>query len=164
MGKCKDITGQKFGRLTAIKFSHKIRNVHYWLFKCDCGNQKVILRCSVKANETTSCGCYLREFFENGGSSKTHGMSRTKIYHRWSGMKKRCLIQTAKDYKHYGGRGITICKKWLKFENFYEDMGDAPKGKTLERLDNNKGYYKKNCCWATWKEQANNRRKRRIIN
>ncbi len=73
-------------------------------------------------------------------------------------MKKRCLLQTHDSYKNYGGRGITVCERWMKFENFYKDMGDPPERMTLERKNNNKGYSKRNCKWATMKEQSNNTR------
>ncbi len=88
----------------------------------------------------------------------THGLSRTKIYLVWGGMINRCHNTNSKDYKHYGGRGIKVCKRWHKFEDFYKDMGDTSEGLTLERINNNKGYNKKNCKWATRKEQNNNQR------
>ena len=89
-----------------------------------------------------------------------HGMSHTTIYEVWAGMKKRCINPNNKDYDKYGGRGITICDRWLNsFENFYEDMGDRPfKGAQLDRKENDKGYYKSNCRWVTSKQNNNNRR------
>lgn len=78
-------------------------------------------------------------------------------------MKDRCLCKNNPSYKNYGNRGITICPEWLIFENFHNDMGDKPENKSLERINNNKGYYKENCRWATPKEQANNRRNNRNL-
>ena len=84
-------------------------------------------------------------------------MKGTKIYDCWVSMKQRCLNPKATGYKNWGGRGITVCDEWLGFENFYEDMGDKPVGLSIDRKDNNKGYCKSNCRWATPTEQANNK-------
>ena len=92
-----------------------------------------------------------------------HGMRNTPTYNSWCGLKKRCLNPSHPAYHRYGGRGITICKRWLTFENFYADMGDRPRGMTLDRKNNNKGYCKSNCRWATREEQANNRKNGRLI-
>ena len=146
--------GDKFNKLTAIKFIKIGKNSQqYWLFKCDCGNEKVIRVNNVKANETKSCGCLV----------KTHGMTKTKTYISWEKMKQRCLNLNHPNYKYYGNRGITICEEWLKFKNFYQDMGTRPEEKSIDRINNNKGYYKENCCWSTMKEQANNRRSNHLI-
>lgn len=92
------------------------------------------------------------------GRTPTHGQSRTRTYDKWKRMRQRCLNPANKDYHNYGGRGITICGEWAKFENFLADMGDAPPELTLERVDNNKGYCKANCVWATTLTQNRNKR------
>ena len=91
--------------------------------------------------------------------SEIHEMRGTQIHNTWKNMKQRCFNKNGLDYMHYGGRGITVCRRWRKsFLNFFNDMGEKPKGLTLDRVDNNKGYFKGNCKWSTWKEQQNNRR------
>lgn len=95
---------------------------------------------------------------------KTHGMTLSKTYISWRSMKTRCLNKNQECYKHYGGRGITVCKRWMTFENFLADMGQAPPGLTLDRYPNNNGNYEPgNCRWATMSEQKNNTRRNRII-
>ena len=89
------------------------------------------------------------------------GRLKRGLYNSWQLMKTRCFCKKDEHYKNYGGRGITVCERWLGengFKNFYEDMGDRPVNRTLDRIDNNRGYYKGNCRWATKKEQGNNKR------
>ena len=88
---------------------------------------------------------------------KSHGMSRTPIYGIWRSMLTRCYNPNFKFFNYYGGRGIGVCKRWQKFENFYADMGDRPEGKSLDRINNSKGYSPKNCKWSDAKEQSRNR-------
>jgi hypothetical protein len=92
-----------------------------------------------------------------------HGMTGTKLYDSWKGMRARCSNPSHISYKNYGGRGISVCNEWQDFENFYADMGDRPEGATLERIDNDKGYSKDNCKWASWSENNRNRRSIRIV-
>jgi hypothetical protein len=93
---------------------------------------------------------------------KTHGYAsrgpKPPTYQSWCDMKRRCLDPLRQGYENYGGRGIKVCERWLFFGNFLQDMGECPKGLTLERIDNNKGYYKDNCKWATRAEQSRNKR------
>lgn len=160
MVKSIDITGQKFNRLTAIKYSHKQhpRN-HYWLYKCDCGEEKIIRKNHVSSNKTLSCGCYSQDRKDN---MKLTAVTRTPIYHIWENIKYRCNSSKNSAYKDYGGRGIRICERWMKFENFLEDMKERPSLEhSVDRIDNNGDYEPSNCRWATNKEQSRNTRKNR---
>ena len=96
--------------------------------------------------------------------TKTHGMSKTPEYRAWIHMKDRCFNPNSKDYPNWGGRGITVCDRWLNFENFLADMGSRPTTKhSLDRIDNDGDYSPKNCKWSTKAEQQNNRRYNRLI-
>ena len=142
-------SGDRFGRLTAVKFIEMRKNfTKYWLFRCECGNEKVMMANNVKNGHTKSCGCLGK-----------HGMSNTRVYNSWNAMKRRCYNKNDKDYKRWGGRGITVCDEWLSFINFYSDMGERPEKMTLDRINNDLGYSKENCKWSTQKEQTNNTRR-----
>ena len=162
-----DLTGQRFGLLTVVELSK--RRATYdgrllWKCKCDCGKIAYLPNNTLKTGHTSSCGCKRRRTNQR---AVTHGQTRngklTNTYRSWSSMLERCRNKNAPNYKDYGGRGITVCKRWLKFENFLADMGARPVNKTIDRKNNDKGYSKTNCKWSTPKEQANNRRSSHVI-
>lgn len=130
------------------------------LWLCDCGNEVVIIKSAVVKNVTKSCGCLHKE------SIKKHGMYEANIYKIWSKLKSRCYNKNNKKYPRYGGRGIIVCSEWVEsFDEFYIDMGDCPKNKQIDRIDNNLGYSKENCRWVLRKTnmQNNSRSKRWVI-
>ena len=167
----KDLTGLKFGRLTVLKQvpkpEHLKYKARYWLCECDCGNDRIVPRNNLIKNNTTSCGCLNKEIVSNmRKDSATHDMTKTRFYGIWRNMKYRCNNKNCRAYPNYGGRGISVCDRWDKFENFYEDMYESyqkhlneygEKQTTLDRKNNNGNYESSNCRWATYEEQLNNR-------
>ena len=159
-----NITDQRFGRLQAVKLAFRDKhNREFWLFKCDCGQEKAIEKSSVKTGHTKSCGCWQLE--NNKVVGITHNKSKTREYKIWLGIKKRCLDSNHSTYKNYGKRGIKICDRWLdSFENFLEDMGNCPSDiHSIDRVNNDGNYESLNCRWATRKEQNNNCRRNRLF-
>lgn len=162
------IAGQTFGRLTVLYFANKGTDRHYiWHCRCECGTECDVSGSDLRSGHTQSCGCLQRERAAKTSTmlSHTHGMSKTRLYHIWDGMRYRCKSSKSKCYPHYGGRGITVCEEWQNsFEAFsawalthgYQD------DLTIDRIDVNGNYTPENCRWATVAEQNRNKRKKRI--
>lgn len=160
MVKSIDRTGHVFGRWTALS---RISGQRKWLCKCECGTVKTVSTSHLRQGKSKSCGCLDRELAS--ARAKTHGMSGTAEHRTWMSMKDRCCRANAAHYECYGGRGITVCDRWLNsFESFYDDMGPKPSvHHSIDRIDVNGNYEPGNCRWATIKQQRRNRRTNIIV-
>lgn len=144
--------GDVFDRLTVIEFAGRDakRNAK-WLCRCACDKTVAVYQFNLTNGKTGSCGCRKRD------AVTKHGKHLSRTYVSWQHMKTRCSDPKHPSFHRYGGRGISVCERWLSFENFLADMGERPAGRTLDRVDNDRGYEPGNCRWATPKEQVNNR-------
>lgn len=162
-----DLSGRRFGRLTVLGRSD--RNDGRWVARCDCGAETRVPRTRLETGGTRSCGCLARD--EAGLAKLTHGASRDvdparrRLYGIWAAIKRRCTNPRVQEYRLYGGRGITVCDRWLRdFAAFEADMGPRPSPKhTVDRVDVNGPYSPENCRWATWKVQQRNRRNNILV-
>lgn len=163
-----DLTGQRFGRLVAVKCvgSNKYRN-KLWLCKCDCGGEKITTASILKRGGARSCGCISAELWETNHLNQhtTHGGSKTRLYYVWRDVINRCENPVIKEYKWYGARGVTLCEEWHDFGKFREwamSSGydpEAPRGAcTLDRIDPYGNYEPSNCRWVPMSVQRINRR------
>lgn len=153
----KNLTGQKFGRLTVInKESRSKKREIIWQCLCDCGNLKNAIGYRLTKGYVQSCGCLRKDRARE--ANITHNKCYSRIYSIWKNMLSRCNNSNHDAFPDYGGRGIKVCERWLKFENFFADMGDPPEGLTIDRIDVNRNYEFYNCRWATWSEQNFNKR------
>jgi hypothetical protein len=155
--------GEKYNQLTIIELvrTEKKNRSYTKIVKClcSCGNMVERRLPNLKSGCTKSCGCYNKKLTieRNTKHNQAGRKTRTREYITWMNMIQRTTNPNNPKYPLYGGINIGVCDEWRKFENFLKDMGKRPIGKSLERNDNKKGYYKENCSWATPKEQANNR-------
>jgi len=166
-----NIEGRKFGRLTAVKCIGSERNMRVWECLCDCG--KIVHRkaCYLLSQQKTgtkisSCGCYKAERGRRfGDTSRTHGMSKNRLYHVHAQMIKRCTKPDHKDFSQWGGRGISVCAEWFDLKSFWEwaCQSGYKDGLTIERIDNNGNYEPSNCTWIPNCQQGKNTRKNYFI-
>jgi hypothetical protein len=149
-----DLVGMRFGMLRVTACAQ--RRPVLWTCVCACGGTSTVSTGALRSGNSKSCGCRKREVL--GESTVTHGYAGTRTHRIWKGMLTRCRNTNVKGAENYVLRGITVCKRWLKFVNFLADMGEAPVGHSLDRRDNNAGYSPDNCRWATREEQNRNAR------
>lgn len=158
-----NLTGKKFERLHVAAYAGKKCGISMWRCVCDCGNETLVGSRNLVSGHTRSCGCLSRELAST--KARKHGASKSPEYGVWTAMKARCANPNVKEFKWYGGRGITVCSRWAEsFANFLADMGDRPSDKhSLDRKDNDGNYEPANCHWATRVHQARNSRKAHVL-
>jgi len=159
----------QYGLLTPLKYSHSKPNKksdEYWVYKCDCGNEKTCRLYDVKRGKINSCGCiHKKQLAKRNKSNSKHGYFGTPTYESWASIIERCCNTNNSNYKYYGAKGITMCQKWREsFKEFLKDMGERPEGFCIDRIDVYGNYEPDNCRWASAKTQANNRTNNRKIN
>lgn len=160
---CTEFTPETFGRLTTLGPKFRLGDAMHQVCMCKCGIIRAYRAANLRKGNTKSCGCRQKEIVASLGTK--HGMRGSPAYNSWATMKARCDNSKLPRYSDHGGRGITYCVRWKKFENFYADMGDRPSLlHTLDRFpDKNGNYEPSNCRWATPQEQANNTRRNHLI-
>lgn len=152
--------GGTSGRLTVLHRAKNRGRKVYWVCLCECGNLYEAEGYALRKRVTTHCGC---DSSIRSKSATQHGMTGTRTYRVWKNMLNRCRNPNVTGYCHYGGRGIVVCPEWYEFRSFLSDMGEAPEGLTLERIDVDGPYCRNNCEWATQVRQARNRRTTRYV-
>lgn len=157
----KNLTGFKGPHFSITSFAGLTEDrAAYWNCECKCGKLFVILAGNRRKQE--SCGCVAHQNVIKAAT--THGMTNSSEYNIWKGICKRCRLKSDPAYYKYGGRGIDVCDRWFdSFQNFYADMGPRPKGMSIDRIDNDKGYSLDNCRWATYTAQSRNKRSNHLI-
>lgn len=151
----RDLVGESFGRLRVVGVGRRY-GVKAWECVCSCGGRTVAVTHYLLSGKSTHCGCL------HVSQNRTHGMSKTPTYRVWTYMITRCTNPASKSFADYGGRGISVCAEWTSFERFLADMGERPTGSSIDRIDNNLGYFKDNCRWSTAEQQCQNRRSNRL--
>lgn len=155
-----DLSGRRFGRLLVCEFIPDDTSFSKFMCVCECGTKKIIMGQSLIRGATVSCGCYGKELARK--LKTTHGENmgkstgRTRTYSSWAAMMTRCEWGNHPTYERYGAKGIKVCERWHKFENFKADMGERPEGTSIDRIDNTTGYFPGNCRWANRLQQSLN--------
>jgi hypothetical protein len=151
-----DLSGRAFGRFVVLERDASRTSRPFWLCKCECGAVKSVAAVELKAGKTKSCGCFDAD--RKKTATVKHGFNRTPTYVSWCAMWARCTNPKLRSFKHYGGRGITVCVRWADFSAFLVDMGERPANTSIDRIDVNGNYEPDNCRWATASTQRRNQR------
>jgi len=155
--------GTTIGRWLVLRLSDDGGRHVSMICRCACGAEKNVRVSKLHAGESKSCGCLRNDNLVTHGMTRSTNKKESREYWVWNSMKNRCLNPKYKHFSDYGGRGITVCDRWLDFNNFYSDMGPAAKGMTLERINNSAGYSPENCRWADRTTNNRNKRNSRMI-
>lgn len=153
--------GQSFNRLVVVGPSVKRGRKIYWPCRCECGNETIVRADHLRTGHTQSCGCKNQNKAKRG-----HAGFREKVHplrQLWGGMKARCMEPSHISYRLYGAKGVTVCERWMTFENFVEDMSPRPPGTTLDRIRSDGNYCPENCKWSTAIEQGRNKSNNRLV-
>jgi hypothetical protein len=153
-----DITGEVYGRVEAMRYagvqlSPKGKRTSMWVCRCLCGKEFTASGNNLKRGNTKTCGC----------SRGSHKMSDSPEWEAWSAITQRCTNPKNPGFRNYGGRGISVCKRWRQFENFFVDMGVRPEGYSIDRTNNEGNYEPSNCKWVLNRLQHRNKRSNRMI-
>lgn len=156
-----NLVGQRFGRWVVVAEDGRASDGKAaWLCICECGKRRTVSGGSLRRGLSKSCGCLNLEHLKERA---IHGLAETPTYSIWLGIRQRCMNPKSRSWIKYGGRGITLCERWMDYLNFLKDMGPRPHGMSIERVDNGGNYDPNNCVWATSKTQSYNKRNTRKI-
>ncbi len=155
-----DLVGHKYGLVTVLGEPKRCPGSFSWKCRCDCGTEFTALAGNLRSGKTKSCGCLRDKLAKD---RIRHGQARkrsiTNEHRIWRGMIQRCTNPKSTSWKHYGARGISVCERWMTFENFFADMGKKPDDLSIDRINNDGNYEPSNCRWATRSEQQRNKRR-----